>query len=145
MRTIGGLPRYVKLHSKFMKDGMNDKLITLGIDIGSLTTKAVVLKDGKALAYHISLTGDSSYRAASRAVEDAAAISGIRVKDVDKFMSTGAGKDEIPYDGEQATEMLCNVTGARFFFPAAKTVIDMGAENSRAVRCAANGRVLDFT
>ena len=119
-------------------------MLTAGIDIGSLTTKAVIVAEGKVIAYKMVLTGDSGYKAAARAVEEAVALARVSIKDIAKFVTTGVGKGETPYENERATEMLCGVRGALFHFPLARTVIDMGAESSHVTRCSATGRVLDF-
>ena len=119
-------------------------MVTVGMDIGSLTAKAVVLGDGKVLAFDLVLAGDSSRGAAARAVEGAMNHAGVDARDVSRFVATGLGKSDAPYSAEQATEVLCDVRGALFLYPSARTVIDMGAENVRVARCGANGRVLDY-
>jgi len=119
-------------------------MITVGIDIGSLTTKAAIVGEGKVIAHELVLTGDSSYEAATRAVEAAMRLGGVGTEDVAKFVSTGAGKGETPYTDEKATELLCDTRGTLFYYPSTRTIIDMGAENVRVVRCNATGRVLDF-
>jgi len=119
-------------------------MVTVGIDIGSLTTKAVVVGGGKVIAHEMVLTGDSSYEAATRVVEAVMRVAGVDSKDIAKFVSTGVGKGETPYAAEQATELLCDARGSQFYYPSARTIIDVGAENVRVVRCAATGRVLDF-
>ena len=119
-------------------------MIAVGMDIGSLTAKAAVLGDDKVLAFDLVLAGDSSREAAARAVEGAMNLAGVDAGDVARFVATGLGKSDAPYSAEQATEILCDVRGALFHCPSARTVIDMGAENVRVARCGANGRVLDY-
>ena len=119
-------------------------MVAIGVDIGSLTTKVAIVRDSKVMAHEVVLTGESSHEAATRAVQGAMSLAGVDIKDVAKFVSTGVGKSELPYDGEQATEVLCAVKGALFYYPSARTVIDMGAESVRVSRCGANGRVLNF-
>jgi predicted CoA-substrate-specific enzyme activase len=119
-------------------------MISVGIDIGFLTTKAVVMIGGEIKAHYMMLTGDSGYQAANTAVQNVIEICGLGIKDIDKCVSTGLGKAETPYDHEQAPEILCDVKGSLFFYPSARTIIDVGAESCRVVRCNANGRVLDF-
>jgi len=114
------------------------------MDIGSLNAKAVVLGDGRLLAQEVIPAGDSSRGAAARAVEEAMSRTGVRAGDVSGFVATGVGKTDAPHDAGQATEVLCDVRGALFHYPTARTVIDMGAENVRVARCGANGRVLDY-
>lgn len=119
-------------------------MLTAGIDIGSLATKAAIVGSGKVIAHEMVLTGDSSHEAATRAVEAAIRFAGVETGDIAKIVSTGAGKSETPYADEQATELLCDARGTQFYYPSARTIIDMGAENVRVIRCGATGRVLDF-
>jgi len=119
-------------------------MVTIGIDIGSLTTKAVIVEDGKIIAHKLVLTGESGYESVASAVEEAMSLAAVDTKHVAKCVSTGVGKGETPYANEQATEVLCAARGALFYYPSARTVIDMGAESVRVVRCNDNGRVLDF-
>ena len=123
---------------------MENDTVTVGIDIGSLTTKAAVLKNGDVKSCSITLTGDNGMRAAIGAVEDALRAASVEQKHVGRYMYTGAGKGEAPSDCETAPEMLCDVKGALFYHSAARSVIDMGAENTRVIKCHGNGRVLDF-
>ncbi len=120
-------------------------MITVGIDVGALTTKAVMMKDGKVLAYQLVFTSDSGYEAATRAVEELTSLTRVSRQDIAKFVATGAGKSETPYEAEQATEVLCDARGTLFHYPSARMVIDMGAESSRIIKCSPNGRVLDFS
>jgi len=119
-------------------------MVTVGIDIGSLTTKAAIMGDGEVIAHELILTGDSSYEAATKVVKAVVRLAGVDTRDVTRFVSTGAGKGETPYATKQATELLCDVRGSQFYYPSARTIIDVGAENVRVVRCGATGRVLDF-
>lgn len=119
-------------------------MITLGIDIGSLTTKAVVIGDGKVLGQKLVPTGESGRESAARAVQEALKVAGADIKDVAKIVVTGSGKDDCPFPADKATEMQCGVKGAQFLFPTARTVIEMGAESSRVVKCSPVGKVLDF-
>ena len=119
-------------------------MLTVGMDIGSLTAKAVVLADGKVLAHMLVSAGDNSREVIVRAAEGAMSLAGVDAKDVAKFVSTGLGRNGAPYSAEEATEVLCDVKGTLFHYPSARTVIDMGAESIRVARCSANGRVLDY-
>ena len=120
------------------------EMVTVGIDIGSLTTKAVVLDNGNIAACDIASTGDQGCESATEVVQKALRAAALEIKAIARFICTGAGRSEAPFNSEEATEMICAVKGALFYHPAAKTVIDMGAENTRVMRCGNAGRVLDF-
>ena len=119
-------------------------MITVGIDVGSLTTKTVIVENSTIIAHKVVRTGQSTYEAVTRAVEGAMSLTTVDTTHVDGYVSTGIGKGETPYANKQVTEVLCDVRGALFYYPSARTVIDMGAESVRVARCSANGRVIDF-
>jgi len=118
-------------------------VITAGIDIGSLTAKAVILEDGKILSSSLSLTGDSSSEAANRVMEEAIKKAGLSSGSVQYIVSTGAGKKEAAITSEQATEVICDAKGVQFLYPQVGGVIDIGAESCRAIKCN-QGNVVDF-
>jgi len=119
-------------------------MLTVGIDAGYLTTKAVVIENRKIIAGKTTLTGESGFESIVKTVESAMSIADVKANQIANYVSTGVGKGEIPYTGTQATEILCAVKGALFYYPSAQTVIDMGAESVRVIRCNHTGRVLDF-
>lgn len=119
-------------------------MITAGIDIGSLTTKALISEDGVVLSHKTVFTGDSSKNAALHAIDEAVKLAEISIKDIGHFAYTGVGKNEMPYDGESVTELICDVKGVLSVKASTKTIIDMGAESCRIIRCNAKGRVIDF-
>ena len=119
-------------------------MITAGIDVGALTTKVVLLKEGDILASSVVSTGESGGGAVSKAMENALRLAGLTQDDVTGIASTGIGKDEVPYSTEQASEVVCAAKGAHFLHPEAGTVVDIGAESSRVVKCDSDGRASDF-
>jgi len=119
-------------------------MITAGIDVGALTTKVVLLKDGNILASSVVLTGESSSGAVTKAMDNALGLAGLTMGDVASIASTGIGKEEVPYTAEQASEVVCVAKGAHFLYPTVGTVVDIGAESSRVVKCDSNGRASDF-
>lgn len=119
-------------------------MVTAGVDIGTLTTKVVLLRDGDILASSVLLTGESSSEAVTKAMDNALRLGGLAMGDVASIVSTGIGKDEIPYPAEQASEVICDAKGAHFLHPTVGTVVDIGAESSRVVKCGSDGRATDF-
>jgi len=118
-------------------------MITAGIDIGSLTAKAVILEDSKILSSSLSLTGDSSNEAAIGVMEEAIKKAGLSSGSVEYIVSTGAGKKEVALTSEQATEVMCDAKGVQLLYPQVGGVIDIGAESCRAIKCD-QGNVVDF-
>jgi len=119
-------------------------VIVAGIDVGSKNVRVVVLKDGE-VATRVSVSsGFDQETSATQAVEKAAAAVGLTVADFDFIAATGVGRKAIPFAQHRLTEVAADARGAAGLMPAARTVIDVGAEEARAVRIDENGRVLDF-
>ncbi len=119
-------------------------MITAGIDIGSLYTKAVILKDGALASYHVMKTGESSREAAETALSAAAAAAGIERERIEKILATGVGKDEADIADDHATEVMAVARGAVFMHPGARGAIDAGGESTRVMRIDGSGNLVDF-
>lgn len=117
---------------------------TLGIDSGSLTTDAVLFDGEKIIASVIVQTGASNKRAAERARQEVLAKAGLKEEDVAKIVATGYGRDVIDFAHSKITEITCHAIGAKWLFPEARTVIDIGGQDSKVIRMDDSGRVLNF-
>ncbi len=119
-------------------------MITAGIDCGAKTIKVVVLKDGQILGKSLVLAGIDTAGASDKAYDDALSGAGLSRGDIEKVVATGAGKNEAKFHQEAVTEVGADARGGVFLFPDARTVIDVGAEEGRAIRVDAKGKVVDF-
>jgi predicted CoA-substrate-specific enzyme activase len=119
-------------------------MITTGLDIGMLTTKAVVVRDEEIVGWGVAPTGDSSSQAAEAVFCQALKEAGLSREAVDAIISTGAGKQEVEFIQAHATEVVCAARGARFLDPKVRGVIDMGGESTRVVKLDEGGKILDF-
>ncbi len=119
-------------------------MITAGIDCGAKTVKVVVLKDGQILGKSLVLAGIDTAGAADKAYDEALNEAGLNRGDVEKVVATGAGKNEARFQNEVITEVGADARGGAFLFPEARTVIDVGAEEGRAIRVDDKGKVVDF-
>jgi benzoyl-CoA reductase subunit D len=119
-------------------------MITAGIDMGSKTVKVVILRDGEIIGKSMTLAGFENRAAAEKAFATAVAQAGIKEDDVECVVATGAGRKHAPHTEQSVTEVASDVKGAMALYPTARTVIDVGAEEGRAIRCNEAGKVLDF-
>jgi benzoyl-CoA reductase subunit D len=119
-------------------------MLTAGIDMGSKTVKVVILRDGEIVGKGMTLAGFESRAAAEEAFAAAAEEAGVKVDEIEHIMATGAGRKFAPYTERNVTEVASDVKGAMALCPSARTVIDVGAEEGRAIRCNDEGKVLDF-
>jgi len=119
-------------------------MITAGIDMGSKTIKVVVLRDGQVIGQAIEVAGFETVSTARAAMEAALRCAGVTRGEVQRVVATGAGREEAPDRDRTVTEVGCAARAAVHLFPDTRTVIEVGAEEGRAIRCDGKGRVLDF-
>jgi len=119
-------------------------MITAGVDAGSLTTKVVLLNMDRIMSHKVIPTGVNASEAIQRAMDAVLEDASISFQDVESIVCTGAGKKKIPFESGRATEVMCDARGVRHLYPKADGVIDIGGENCRAVKCDAEGKVVDF-
>lgn len=120
------------------------ELITAGIDIGSLTADCVILRDGEIVGYSIVPTLASSSDAAHAAYDAALTEAGTEAADISRIIATGYGRGSIDFADKSVTEITCHAVGAVRLFPQARTVIDIGGQDSKVIRLSEDGRVDDF-
>ena len=111
----------------------------IGIDLGSTTVKAIVL-NGTVLASAIKPTGAKPRKTGEVVLEQVLQSAG---GSVDKIIATGYGRVTFPAD-EIVSEITAHAKGSYHLFPEARTVIDIGGQDSKISRIDAYGRVLDF-
>ena len=114
-----------------------------GIDVGSQSTKVVLLDDERVLATVMLKTGESAETEARQAMDAALRKAQITLADLQNAVSTGTGRMNVPFARTQRSTVTCLARGARFLFPQARTVVDAGAESSTAIRLSADGTVED--
>jgi len=125
---------------------MNSRDYFVGIDVGSLSTEAMILNTtGEPVSYSIIQTGANSIDAASEALEKALAESGVKQDQIRGTVATGYGRVSIPFADKRVTEISCHALGAYHLFPDTGTVIDIGGQDSKVIRVGERGKVLDFT
>jgi benzoyl-CoA reductase subunit D len=122
----------------------NMNMITMGIDLGAKNIKVVILKDNKIVAKSNVLAGFEVTKSAQKAVDMAFKEAGITKDDIDKVVSTGTGEKLAPFYDETKSVVGCDSLGAVFLHSAARSVIDVGAEEGRGMRCDEAGKILDF-
>jgi len=119
-------------------------MITAGIDMGAKTVKVVVLRDGEIIGRAVTVAGFESRKSAEEAYAEAVDEAGITGDEVERVVATGAGRSYAPHSGNDVSEVASDARGVHRLYPAARTVIDVGAEEGRAIRCNEQGKVVDF-
>lgn len=119
-------------------------MVVAGIDVGNKFTKVVLLRDGSVIAKSSLLTGFDQRESALNTLEAAAKEAGIKREEIEKIVATGSGKGEVDFATGTISEVGANAKGIVSIFPSVRTAIDVGAEEGRAVKCNADGKVVDF-
>ena len=119
-------------------------MITAGIDIGSLTAKAVILKDGQIMAHGLIPVGFDVVATAHKAMNKAFEGTGLTLDDVEYIVSTGYGRVIVPFAQRNITEISCHAKGANWLEPSVRTVLDMGGQDCKAITCNEDGKVTNF-
>jgi len=115
-----------------------------GIDMGAKFVKVVILNDGEIKARGMAPAGFNLQESADNAFSNALENAGIAKDEIKHITSTGVGKKEVNFRNDEVTEVGAAAKGATTLFPSSRTVIEVGAEEGRALKCDENGRVLDF-
>lgn len=115
-----------------------------GIDIGSLSSEALVLTGDGVLSYSIVSTGVDPQRAARTCLEKALAEADLGAEAISVTVATGYGRLRIPFADREVTEISCHARGAHFLFPRTRTVIDIGGQDSKVISLDEQGGVTDF-
>ncbi|MDP7346537.1 MAG: acyl-CoA dehydratase activase, partial [Anaerolineales bacterium] len=116
-----------------------------GVDVGSTQTKAVIVDDdGTIVGRSLIETGADVTKAAEVAYQLALAESIAEDADVGYVIGTGYGRYKVTFGDKQVTEISCHGRGASHMFPGTRTVLDMGGQDSKAIRIQPNGEIVDF-
>ena len=116
-----------------------------GVDSGSTSTDVVILDASrKILGQAILPTGMSAAQSAEKALEEALKQAGLSREDLTVVVTTGYGRESIGMEGSSVTEITCHARGAHFLFPEARTIIDIGGQDSKVIRVDENGSVENF-
>mgnify|MGYP001587202563 CR=1 FL=1 len=109
-------------------------MITAGIDVGIENTKVVILKDGKVIARAAAPSGGANRgKSAEQALKDALSTANISPSDVDSIVATGQGKGDVKVAVDCVVEPVADAKAARFLYPRAACVVDVGADQVRVV------------
>ncbi len=126
-------------------DPQEISVLTVGVDVGSVSSQAVILGDGRLLSYFSTRTGSSSPDSAVKAFRGASEPLGITLDDVSYAVGTGYGRVNVPFADRTLTEIACHARGANFMAgPSVRTILDMGGQDCKVIRCDERGKVLNF-
>ena len=116
-----------------------------GLDMGAVATKAVIIDENSSiLSSNVIRTGSNSKLSGKTALEEAGKKIHKDINDLDYIVATGYGRENAPFAEKYPTEITCHAKGAFFLYPSARTVIDIGGQDSKAIHLDNQGNITDF-
>ena len=119
-------------------------MIAAGVDIGSLTGKAVIMIDDSIASWSLLPTGYDSAETANQAINDALKKVNLTFNKIDYTVSTGYGRVVVPFAQKNMTEISCHARGAIWLDSGVRTILDMGGQDCKAIRCDPSGNIANF-
>jgi len=138
--------RWQEYHRVFNdKKWKNKDIITAGVDVGSVGSKAAIMIDGDVYSYGVTRTGSNSPESANKALGMALQDTGLRAEDLKYIVGTGYGRVNVPMANKAITEIACHAKGANYIWGSSvRTVLDVGGQDIKAIRIDETGRVVSF-
>ncbi len=120
-------------------------MFVMGIDSGSTSTNAVIINEKKEiLSWAVVRTGAKSGESAERILNEILDKANLTREDLSVIVSTGYGRVSIPFADRNVTEISCHGKGAHHLNPKIRTILDIGGQDSKAIRLNDRGEVVDF-
>jgi (R)-2-hydroxyacyl-CoA dehydratese activating ATPase len=117
---------------------------TAGIDIGSATSKVVLLNDADEFLHTVISTGHNVPQAIEKVYAEALSRAGQTPDKIKRVVATGYGRRMVKFADQNLTEIICHAAGARWLFPETRTVIDIGGQDSKVIGLNERGKVTNF-
>jgi bzd-type benzoyl-CoA reductase Q subunit len=120
-------------------------VVTAGVDVGSVGSKAVIMLGGQVRSWAVARTGSNSPDSAKKVLDWALLDTGLSPHDIKYTVGTGYGRANVPMANKAVTEIACHAKGANFIWgPSVRTILDVGGQDIKAIRCDETGRVASF-
>lgn len=119
-------------------------ILTMGVDLGSITAKCVILQDGCQVLAERVVKGGMVGGGAEKAVTETLAAAGVTQGELAYVVATGYGRVIFAEANEEMSEIGCHGKEAFFQEPSARIVIDIGGQDAKVIRLGAGGRVVNF-
>lgn len=119
-------------------------MYTLGIDIGSASSKAVILKGGKDVVASVAVQAGTGTSGPGRVLEQLFKESGLSWEDISRTIATGYGRFSVKEADRQISEITCHGKGIYFLVPTARTIIDIGGQDVKSISLDDKGNIDKF-
>ena len=119
-------------------------MIVAGIDIGSRSSKCVLMNAQGIKGYHIQDTGFAGLNVANETLNGALNKTNLSREDISYIVATGYGRVSVSFAQENISEISCHAKGAHYFFPSVRTILDMGGQDVKAISVDETGKIRNF-
>jgi bzd-type benzoyl-CoA reductase Q subunit len=126
-------------------DWKTGEIVSAGVDVGSVSSQSVVMVDGNLFCYSNIRTGSDSPESARKTMDNALRETDLNLGNIHYVVGTGYGRVNVPFATRALTEIACHARGANFMYgPTVRTILDMGGQDCKAIRCDSRGKVTNF-
>jgi (R)-2-hydroxyacyl-CoA dehydratese activating ATPase len=115
-----------------------------GCDVGSLTSKAVILQKGRIKASAVLKSGPNPRESAEQVMQAVLSDAGLTMDAIRYCVGTGYGREKIPFVNQVVSEITCHAKGARWMVPSVRTIIDIGGQDCKVIKLDRQGKVEKF-
>ena len=119
-------------------------MIVAGVDIGSLTGKAVIMAEGSIKSSGIVLSKPIPQETAKLVMSETLDKANLKMEDIDYIVGTGYGRMKVPFANTDVSEISCHTKGAVWLVPTVRTIVDIGGQDCKAISVNEKGDVRDF-
>lgn len=119
-------------------------MIVCGCDIGSLTAKAVIMRDSEIIAAEVMRATSLPKKSAEEIMNLALSKAGLSIEDIDMSVGTGYGREHIPFANEVRSEIACHGKSAKWFMPSVRMIIDIGGQDAKAIKVDDKGDIIKY-
>ncbi|AVQ39047.1 2-hydroxyglutaryl-CoA dehydratase [Clostridium botulinum] len=119
-------------------------MYTMGLDIGSTTSKGVIIKDGEEIVASVLVPVGTGTSGPLKLIKELKEKSSLTEKDIEKTVVTGYGRIQYKDADKQISELSCHAKGVAFLIPGARTIIDIGGQDAKAMKLNNKGKLINF-
>ncbi len=119
-------------------------MYTMGMDIGSTTSKGVILQDGTSIVASSIVAAGTGTRGPQRTLESLFKQSDFKETDITRTVVTGYGRLRFDQADQQISELSCHAKGAHYIYPDVRIIIDIGGQDAKALKLDSKGQLMDF-
>lgn len=119
-------------------------MYTMGLDIGSTTSKGVIMKDGEEIVASVLVPVGTGTSGPLKLIKELKEKSNLTEKDIEKTVVTGYGRIQYKDADKQISELSCHAKGVAFLIPGARTIIDIGGQDAKAMKLNDKGKLINF-